>query len=97
MTNKSKRFIGFAVKRLTQLHEYSLMITKTLEGYPGSTSEELQSLPNCWLNCMAVFSVDRILTDAEKRGYVECKSKKGLLTYYPTKAGIRAYNKYIPQ
>ena len=92
----SQRALINAIGKPTQMHEYALMIVKTLQGYPNSTSEQLQSLPGCWLNRMAVFSVDRILTDADKRGYVACENKGGNLVYRATKQGTKAYKKYNP-
>lgn len=77
------------------MHEYAVMITGTLIGFPGRSSEELQRLPDCWLNRMAVFSVDRILTEAEKRGYVRCRAdSKGVLRYWATAPGVKSYGKY---
>lgn len=77
------------------MHEYALMITATVSGFPGKTSKELQSMPDCWLNSMAVFSVDRILTEAENKRYVSCRSDKNNdLRYWATQKGKKEYRKY---
>lgn len=80
---------------MTIFHEYQLMIVGSLIGFPGYTSEQLQK--QCtWLNSMAVFSVDRILHEAENKEYVSCRSSKTGLRYWATKKGRRAYKKYNP-
>lgn len=82
---------------MTWLHEAALMVTKSVEGFPGRTSE-WYTYNIDWLKNTSIFGVEAFLVSAENRGYIKSKMSKDKkdIVYFATKEGKKAYKKYNP-